>query len=117
MSAVEEGVLDRLPGVLVELVAGEQGEQAAAEAALGAGQPLPEPEQPGRRALRLLELRLDRHRGGLIAGASTGASVAAPVSGGGAMTSVPGGCGRRRRPLASSPTIRTTPRTAMPMIR
>ena len=42
----EEDVLDGLPGVLVEPLAAEQGEQAAAEAALRPGQPLPEADQP-----------------------------------------------------------------------
>ena len=53
-----------LPGVLVEPVAREQGEQAAAEPALRAGQPLPQPDQPARGALGPLEGaapgRLDR---------------------------------------------------------
>ena len=51
----EEGVLDRLPRVLVEAVAAEQGQQALAEAALRAGEPLAQPHQPGGRALGLLE--------------------------------------------------------------
>jgi hypothetical protein len=40
----EQDVLDGLPGVLVEPVPAEQAEQPAAEAALGAGQPLPQPD-------------------------------------------------------------------------
>ena len=43
----EQRVLDRLPGVLVEAVARQQAQQAAAEGTLGAGQPLPQPDQPG----------------------------------------------------------------------
>ena len=51
----EQGVLDRLPGVLVEPVARQEAEQAAAEAALRAGEPLAQPHQPRRRALRPLD--------------------------------------------------------------
>ena len=51
----EQDVLDRLPGVLVELLAAEQREQPAAEAALRSGQPLPQPDQPGGGRLRLLD--------------------------------------------------------------
>ena len=65
----EEGVLDRLPGVLVELVAAEQREQALAEAALRAREPLAQPHQPRRRALRLLERRGGRDRRRLDGGA------------------------------------------------
>ena len=68
----EQGVLDRLPRVLVEAVTAEQGEQAAAERALRAGQPLPQPHQAGGRPLGALECRglgLDvRRQGGLERG-------------------------------------------------
>ena len=48
----QQGVLDRLPGVLVEAVARQQRQQPAAEAALRAGQPLAQPDQPRRRPSR-----------------------------------------------------------------
>ncbi len=56
----QQGVLDGLPGVLVEAVAAQQGRQAAAQAALRAGQPLAQPDQPGGGALGLLQGRSGR---------------------------------------------------------
>ena len=84
----EQGVLDRLPGVLVEAVAREQRQQAAAQAALGAGEALAQPDQAGRGAFGPLERR--------------GLAARAPAAGqgrsGGASTSASvGGAGERRR--------------------
>ena len=41
----DQGVLDRLPGVLVEPVTTQQGQQATTQGALRSGQPLAEPDQ------------------------------------------------------------------------
>ena len=59
-----QGVLDLLPRLLVELAAGEQGEQALAEGGVGAGQPGPQALQPatgrlGRSSARRLGQLLD----------------------------------------------------------
>ena len=48
----DQAVLDLLPGVLVEVVAGEHGEQAAAERVLRAGEPGPQPDHPAGGGLR-----------------------------------------------------------------
>ncbi len=56
----EQRVLDLLPGVLVEDVAGQQGEQAAAERRLRAREPAAQAGQPAGSGLGHLELRLDR---------------------------------------------------------
>ena len=53
----QQGVLDRLPRVLVQPLAAEEGEQALAEAALRAREPLAQPHQPRGRPLRLLQRR------------------------------------------------------------
>ena len=51
----QEGLLDLLPVVLGELLAREDGEQAAAEGGLRAGQPRAQPHQPAGRRRRRLE--------------------------------------------------------------
>ena len=51
----EQGVLDLLPGVLVEAVAAQQGQQALAQAALRAREALAQPHQSRRGALGLLQ--------------------------------------------------------------
>ena len=48
----QEGLLELLPVVLGELLAGEDGEQPAAERGLRAGQPRPQPDQPAGRRRR-----------------------------------------------------------------
>lgn len=70
----EEGVLDLLPGVLVEVVAGQEGEQALAQGVLRTREPGAEPHQTARGGLGDLEfgcLRLDDDRG--VLDGSTGA--------------------------------------------
>ena len=118
----EQGVLDRLPGVLVEAVAREQGEQAAAQAALRAGQPLAQPDQAGRGALGLLERRGPRLDGRLD-GRRRPRRRPRRVGRRRAMTSVPPR-GRRLdlpRPCDRAADEATAserpPTTAMPMIR
>ena len=49
----EQGLLDLLPVVLGELLAGEDGEQAAAEGGLRPGQPRAQPDQPAGRRRRV----------------------------------------------------------------
>ena len=51
----DEDVLDLLPGVLVQLLPGQQGEQALAQGVLRAGEPGAQPDQPARRGLGLLD--------------------------------------------------------------
>ena len=98
----EEGLLDLLPVVLGQLLAGEDGEQAAAERGLRAGQPGAQPDQPAGRRRRRLEgqprlglgrRQLDRRRGRLGHRAAPGAAGAgrlAPAAQAG------GGPGERR---------------------
>ena len=59
----QQGVLDGLPGVLVEPVAAQEGEQALAEAALRARESLAQPHQSRRRTLRFLQRRRRRDLG------------------------------------------------------
>ncbi len=56
----QQGVLDGLPGVLVEAVARQQAQQAPAEPALRAREPLAQPDDPGGRRLGLLDGRSGR---------------------------------------------------------
>jgi hypothetical protein len=64
----QQGVLDRLPRVLVETVARQQGQEPTAEAALRPCQPLPQPDQPGRGRLGLLDRGSSRLRDEQVVG-------------------------------------------------
>ena len=84
----EEGVLDRLPRVLVEAVTAQQRQQPLAEAALRAREPLAQADEPRRRALGLLE-----RPGGA---STTGSAVSTAGSGGASVATSPsvGGAAR-----------------------
>ncbi len=56
----QQGVLDLLPGVLVETVPAEQRQQATAERRLRPGEPLAQTDEPSGRRRRLLDLRCQR---------------------------------------------------------
>ena len=122
----DQGVLDLLPGVLVEPVAGQQGEQAAAQAALRAGEPLAQPDQPAGRALGRSRVGAGGRRRRAGRRPRRCASGVPGVSASSAEARLPSGPpGRRRGVRAAAATRevdqadddRRRARTAMPMIR
>ncbi len=97
----EEGLLDLLPGVLVEVLAGQEREQPLAERVLGAGEAGPEPYETAGGGLG----DLDHGAGGsATTGSSTAVGVPVASSAVGSSTSSTVRRGSSRGVSASSPT-------------